>query len=452
MAQPARSIVELPATVIGDLADADSSAPRGVVRTATIRLPSDLFELPPPGDDPPPIVRIPTGEDSFVELVEERRITRDGQTYIFGHDLTQEHATFMLTREHGSISRGEIERDDELITLTGPELANLRVKFRLVVWKPSAFFQEEAPNEARTPTRGDVSDEAGDIGDDLDIETDQADEPDETLAPVEIDIMVVYTPEAAAKAPLTTLEDIQTTIGALVRNASLRMEFQANVKLNLVHVEEVDYVETGSMATDLDRLECPCDHKKKGVGDNHLNEVFDAWKSSDADIVSLWIHSDTQTGFGNILGDVDVDWAPRAVHVVAWSAAVGRYSFDHELGHQLGARHNWEEDNTSGKPYVFNHGYVNLGPDKVTIMAYESTCSIYATSCTRRSIWSDPNYPLAGGPWGVALPSALPAYNALTLQSSAPTVSLFNTRHDLVGCCLKEGSIFSRTYRPGQCP
>lgn len=441
--------MEVPPSALTELTEVDNDPDRrGVVRTATIRLPADLFKEPPPPDGPRTVIRIPTGEDSFVELVETRRVVRGELTVIYGRDITQEHARFMFVRDGESIQRGEIERDDELITLSGARTVNTDVDFRMVVWRPSAFPDERAPNEAIAPSR---QDESNGPAQDQAPEAGQVEASEDSDDLIEIDVLVIYTATAAAEADAEMDQAIEVTITNIVFDASGRMEYQAGVKLNLVGVEQVSYVEAGDMAVDLERLECPCDHKKKGVGNNHLNEVFDLWKSSGADVVSLWIRDGPETGFGNVMGTVGTDWAPRAVHVVTWDAAVTKRSFDHELGHQFGARHNWEKDNTLMKPYLYNHGYLNLSANQVTIMAYPTMCLYYGTSCTRAGIWSDPDYPL-GGPWGVAYPALLPADNAQTLESSAPTVAAFNTRHDLVGCCIKEGGFFSRTYRPGQCP
>ena len=433
---PAR-VIEIPASAL-TIVDNDPAS-SGIARTGNILLPADLFEDPPPQGEPPVVVVIPVGDGTVVELEETHRRVRDGRTIIFGRDRTQDHSSFYFIREDGQLRRGEIERVDQVITFTGPQSADDFVTFKMVIWQPSDIPEEREPNEAAAPSY--------DPGDERAIELLPADPPPGLI---EINLMVVYTPMAASMVLADLGEDITDTIDFVVWLAGLRMEDQAGVKLNLVHVQEVNYVEAASIDIDLDRLECPCDHKKRGIGNNHLNDVFVPWKSKQVDVVSMWIHSATgESGFGNIMSNVTTDWAPRAAHVVSWDGAVARKSFDHELGHQFGARHDRKVDTKNNLPYAFNHGYVNLNTNLVTIMAYTSSCPPFVT-CTRRGIWSDPDYAPVGS-WGVALgPSA--ADNARTLESSATTVSLFNTKHNLVGCCIKYGNFFHRKYRPGPCP
>ena len=439
---PAPPAIEVPASMLTDVDDDPDG--RGVVRTAMISLPADLFEDPPPQDDPPGVVRIPIGDNTFVELEETRRRVRDGKTLIVGRDRTQDHSSFMFVREGNSLLRGEIQRMDELITFTGPQATNGNVVFKMVIWRPSDLPDEHEPNEASVPTY-----DAGDPSGGRIQRYALMDTRPEPSDPVEIDLMVVYTPMAAAMASAATGEPIADTIDWFAWHAGMRIEDQTGIKLNLVHVQQVDYTEEANMAIDLQRLECPCDHMLDDVGDNHLNEVFAPWKAKQADVVSLWIHSADEAGYGNLMSNVNVGWAPRAAHVVAWDTAVANKSFDHELGHQFGARHDWSADWTNNQPYPFNHGYVNLDANQVTIMAYTSSCGSYLL-CTRRGIWSDPDYAPVGS-WGTAS-GAYAANNARTLETSAPTVSQFDTKHNLVGCCNKEGGFLFTEYRPGPCP
>ncbi|MGW8368313.1 MAG: hypothetical protein ACWGPN_06490, partial [Gammaproteobacteria bacterium] len=273
---PAINVVEVPASALaGTTATTGGEAGRGVVMTDTILLPGDLFKDAPPQDGPRTIVRIWISEDSFVDLDEERRITRDGRTAIYGQVLMHDNSTFTFTRSGGSLRSGEIQLDGELITFTGPREVDGDIEFRLVVWRPGAFPEEASPNEARSPSRGV---DPGRSDESQGPEVGQSDETEvpiefETLeTPIEIEVLVVYTSAAAVQAGLV-VGDIELAIDDIVWSASQRMQDQAGVKLN-VTIEAVDYVETGDMAVDLERLECPCDHRKKGVGDNHLNEVF----------------------------------------------------------------------------------------------------------------------------------------------------------------------------------
>ena len=102
-----------------------------------------------------------------------------------------------------------------------------------------------------------------------------------------------------------------------------------NQQINLVHMMPVDYQESGSIDTDLKRL--------VKNGDGHLDSVFDVWKEKKADIVSLWVGGSDHPGVAYTMKDVDVKFAPCAVNVVRWPAAIRNFSFAHELGHNMGA-------------------------------------------------------------------------------------------------------------------
>ena len=114
-------------------------------------------------------------------------------------------------------------------------------------------------------------------------------------------------------------------------------------------------------------------------------------------------------GISFIMSPVSNAFEPFGYAVVARSCATGNYSFAHELGHVMGARHDWNVDSTNNSAYAFNHGYVNKTPTAPaapwrTIMAYNNDCSDGGINCTRVPYWSNPNvnYPVGGDPMGVA--------------------------------------------------
>ena len=412
---------------------------RGIISMWSLPLPADLFEEPP-GDEPP-VISIPIGRGEYLELVETRRVERGDRTYVFGEVQSHPPAEFMVIREAGALRRARITLPDKVVTFTGPRPDDDDLVFRVVVWKPSLLPAEDQRPGSALPVPPGPDDSA--------LSTAVATGALSTNM-IDVNLMVVYTPAAAYHSELINEEPITDSIDFQVDEASIRTEEQSNIRLNLVHVQEVEYEEQAGMHIDLQRLECPCDIYQDGVGDNHLNQVFAPWKKYQADIVSLWIHSDDESGYANIMGQVSTDFAPRAVHVVSWEGATVRWSFDHELGHNFGARHDWSNDWTHNEPYAYNHGYVNTDLLQVTIMAYSSTCWSFGEDCYRTAIWSDPTYDTPGA-WGVPEGNSWAADNAKALRMSAPTVASFDSQHNLVGCCRRTGGIFSRRYRPGPC-
>lgn len=133
--------------------------------------------------------------------------------------------------------------------------------------------------------------------------------------------------------------------------------------------------------------------------------------------------------------------------------ATGYYSFAHEMGHNMGARHDWFVDDAS-LFYTYNHGYVNSIDRWRTIMAYIDECSSQGFGCTRVQYWSNPGVLLGGDPMGVpagtsatctagVLNPVCDADNHLILDSSALTVANFR---DSSSC---SGEIFSDGFESG---
>ena len=146
----------------------------------------------------------------------------------------------------------------------------------------------------------------------------------------------------------------------------------AEVRLNLVGAEEVDYVESGNSATDLDRLEYP--------SDGFMDEVHERRDALGADLVSLFAGGGDAAGLASTPGSfsfvaMNLQWS------VYWSAGL----FAHELGHNMGLSHDRYVVMSTGLDglFPFSYGYVNnlaFEPSAtrrdcfITIMAYGRRC------------------------------------------------------------------------------
>lgn len=434
---------------------APEHADRGVVRMATVTLPADIFTMPPPRGDPPPTVNVPIGAGLVVELVEERRREDGDATRINGVANVAGFSRFSAVLEDGRLARLKIRIDSEVFRLTATGVTNGSIEFHLVVVDAMQIPAERAPIEPSLPSgrRDDFQSRSAD--DPLPVAP--LDGPPPTPEPyTEVNIAVFYTFAAKVEAAgLPFFVDIEDEIDDAIQDANITFEGQLGLTLNPVYVGEVNYTEDGDIAVDLDRLTCPCDNKIDAVGSNHLNGVFTPWKSNAADIVSLWVRDLDEAGIANIMSGRTMDFAPRAASVVDWVAATANYSFEHEIGHNFGARHDRFKDNSEGYPDAFNHGYINMltaTTGRTTLMGYPTVCPVLGASCFRLPIWSDPFFPVAGD-WGVMPPSNISAHNKRTLQLSLPFIKDFETMHSTwLGCCVNVGTFFKKEWRPGPCP
>lgn len=436
---------------------------KNVVRVGRISLPADIFTEPPPAGEP---VAISIDYGRSVDLVEtSRRTTRDGKTIVVGVVKGELFSQFTMFLQDNVLDRGDIRLRDVVVKITAPEPIDGVLLFWLQAIDPRTFPDEKAPLDTdvepanTTGGRGTTSNEQTDQSNDTSgylSDTDGEQDVAPPLLPVVVDVLVIYTPRAKLESEKSVPngglgQSIDKTIGDAIDHANTGLVAQANVMLNLVGKEMVQYTEATNMKEDVIRLACPCDHRLKSVGSNNLNEVFSLWEDTGADLVSLWIDSPTgEAGisFDPIMAASDV--AKRSVSVVDWFYAVFGYSFDHEIGHNFYALHDRAQENDGELPWNYNYGFGNLDFAVVTIMAYKSTCDSFGVDCTRVGYWSDPTVAPANSLGLAAGPHA--AHNARTLNEKAGLISALSTKQDMVGCCNSYGNIFNRKYAPGPCP
>jgi peptidyl-Asp metalloendopeptidase len=250
-----------------------------------------------------------------------------------------------------------------------------------------------------------------------------------TDGPDTIDVMVVYT--EAARVAAGGKDAIEADIDIAVEQTNQAyVNSQINQRLRLVHVAEVSYVETGNVTTDRDRL--------KGKGDGFMDDVHALRDRHGADVVALIVENIGKCGKAFVMSSVGNAFEESAFAVVKRSCATaaGRYSFPHELGHLMSARHDWGADSTNNAPFTYNHGHVQVKPTRPgvapwrTIMAYESGCP--ARGCPRVLNFSNPDVSVGGDPTGEAT-GARKKDNHRALNETALTVANFrcsvDTRH-----------------------
>ncbi len=202
-----------------------------------------------------------------------------------------------------------------------------------------------------------------------------------------IDVMVVYTASykslhgnshdgAAAEIALAVAETNQA-----YQNSGI------NTTLRLAHTEQVNYSESGSMLTDLERITY--------TNNGYMDNVHSLRNTYGADLVSLFVNSPNSCGIAWRMDNLSSSFASWAFSVVHSSCATGYYSFGHELAHNMGSTH--DHANATDSMYSYGYGHQDPGQSFRTVMAYNCP-----NGCTRVQHFSNPNVNYNGLPTGVS--------------------------------------------------
>ncbi|MCB2182517.1 MAG: zinc-dependent metalloprotease [Desulfobulbaceae bacterium] len=272
---------------------------------------------------------------------------------------------------------------------------------------------------------GQTMDSGSSLMDSTDLDSDPS-EYDETGTV--IDVMIVYTP--AARIANGGTAGMESLIDLAVAETNTGYSNSAVVqRVNLVHREEVAYTEStppNSSSTivfddGLDDLQ--------GTSDGEIDNVHQLRNDYAADIVSLFVHDPTTDwcGKGNIMNTESHSFESSAFNVVDWDCATGYYSYAHEMGHNMGSRHDRPHDSSDGA-FSYSHGYQDPEEDFRTIMSYNCP-----TGCTRVNYWSNVNvdYISGGtnyGPTGVLYSATNSAANWRSLNYTRDTVANWRPR------------------------
>ena len=224
-----------------------------------------------------------------------------------------------------------------------------------------------------------------------------------------LDVMVVYTPEAAA-ASADIAADAQFAVS--LTNQSYQNS-GINTRMRLVYTAPVTTGDSGNSTTDLTRLQNP--------SDGFMDEVQGLRNAHCADVVVLLTESGSACGVAFVMASVQPSFEAYAYAVVRRTCATGGQVFGHEVGHVLGGRHDWFVDNTDFGPYTYNHGFVCPCNAWHDIMAYGNACG----GCTTIPYFSNPDISYLGNPLGVPEGQFQAADMRKTINNTALTASNF---------------------------
>jgi len=229
---------------------------------------------------------------------------------------------------------------------------------------------------------------------------------DDTAA--NIDVMVLYTDDAAALSPT-----IETEIDLAIRKANdsftrsnIKPEVSDGIelKLNLVHKQMVQVNESPDTTAD----ELLSDFRENRAVTN-VHQLRDQYS---ADLVFLLArHISDYCGLASFITSNDYHYEKFAFAVLKSDCFNDdRYSFTHEMGHLFGLDHDkyalLQDANPPLNPDLAgsNYGYSYVGPGFPwkTIMAYDNECKdVGFPWCPTLNFFSNPNDMHAGVPRGV---------------------------------------------------
>jgi hypothetical protein len=198
-----------------------------------------------------------------------------------------------------------------------------------------------------------------------------------------IDVMVLYTALAAANAGGSAGITNLINLGVSETNTSYANSGVAQ-RIRLVYSAQVPYAEVSGFSTNLTNLR---------NGNGALSGVAALRETHHADLVTMLVHptAPDACGIAFLMTSVTSAFASSAFSVSDTTCVSPNYSFAHELGHNMGARHDWFVD-TGTTPFTYAHGHVNAASTQRwrTIMAYPDQCTVQGFNCTRLLFWANP--------------------------------------------------------------
>ena len=264
-----------------------------------------------------------------------------------------------------------------------------------------------------------------------------------------IDVLVLFTP--AVRDARGGIFPVHAMVDLWVTETNQAYEDSGvDQEIFLTRTVEVDYAEGGSSLIDLRRLADP--------SDGYLDIVHELREQAGADLVHLVALSDTVCGIAYRMSRVVPAFEVRGFALT--SHTCGSESFAHELGHNMGLRHDQYVD-PGNSPYPYSHGYVNQAafePDAdrgtrwLTIMAYSNQCRDAGFSCGRLLRFSNPDQTYEDDTLGVAGETA-----TLRTRGPADAVRSLNNARAVVAGFREAGPdlviapvILDRSWETGQ--
>lgn len=254
----------------------------------------------------------------------------------------------------------------------------------------------------------------------------------QTDDPFQIDVMVLYT--RAARLGVGGADSMSGWIDINEDDTNESyIQSNATQRIRVVHRKEVAY-ESVSATKDLETLTLQCDTKEGEDAD--LNVAHSLRNEYGADVVVLVTHSaDALTsGLSNQLMSYHRGnnlFEPCAFSVVRIEGfTTPANTFAHELGHVMGAQHEYPGD--PGAVPESSFGHVDTTPSDSCVVSWKTIMAQGCVECDRPLLWSnrDPSVTHCGEPVGTDLEGDRETNNRDTLNVTAHTIAKFRCRSE----------------------
>jgi len=198
-----------------------------------------------------------------------------------------------------------------------------------------------------------------------------------------IEALELYVPEVLELAGstagvLATVQNAYDILNVALANSDIPGD------IFLVDVVPVEYATTGNPILDLDWLA------------GQLVQPYIIKYS--VDLLGLVVDASTACGRARVLRDIEQAGPYWGQHLTRFDCAVANLSLAHEVGHNLGMEHNFENGGSpvdASRPWSFSHysdGHF------ACVMTVTSACS---EGCARHLHFSNPNVAINGTPTGI---------------------------------------------------
>lgn len=243
-----------------------------------------------------------------------------------------------------------------------------------------------------------------------------------------IDVLVVFTP--AARISWGGVAQSNSFIATAITNFNMSLINSGipNITINLVYSGEIPYTESGDIYIDLPRF--------RNNNDGFMDSVHTLRTTYGADLCGLITSTPTNICGLGYLNTSSTNYSNTSAFTVSLlNCAVSNYTLSHEMGHNMGLRHDWYVD-TNTTPCSNQHGYVNqtavnLGTSSTTsqrwrtMMAYNDQCSVNGINCPKANRWANPAVNYNSEPTGIAIGNPNPSNEAFGFARFACVVSQF---------------------------